>query len=108
MGKQRVRCPRDDRVARLPAMIHLLSRTTWIMAVLSRYVSRVPPPYKIRDGQEICTRYRPSATTSRSPYATPSGICSHHVITLIKSCTRYLKTLLRLIPRRANDNQNSA
>src|SRR5512135_1502743 len=53
MGKQRVRCPRDDRVARLPTMIHLLSRTTWIMAVLSRDVSGVPPPYKIRDGQRI-------------------------------------------------------
>src|ERR1700682_3466224 len=44
MGKQMVRCPRDDRVARLPALIHLLSGTSWIMAVLSRHVSMVPPP----------------------------------------------------------------
>ena len=56
----------------------------------------------------VALMYRPSATTSRSLYATPSVICSHHVITLIKSCTHYLNALLRLIPRRANDNQNSA
>src|SRR4051794_33797663 len=46
MGKQRVRCPRDDRIARLPAMIHLLSCTAWIMAILSCHVSMVPPPTK--------------------------------------------------------------
>src|SRR4051812_18043902 len=46
MGKQRVRCPRDDRAARLPAMIHLLSYTAWIMAILSCHVSMVLPPTK--------------------------------------------------------------
>jgi len=44
MGKQMVRCPRDDRVAIASAMIHLLSGTAWIMAILSRHVSMVPPP----------------------------------------------------------------
>src|SRR4051794_23815999 len=43
MGKQMVRCPRDERVARPSAMIHLLPCTPWIMAVLSRHVSMVLP-----------------------------------------------------------------
>src|SRR5437762_735166 len=46
MGKQMVRCPRDERVARSSAMIHLLPVTPWIMAVFVCHVSMLPaaPP----------------------------------------------------------------
>src|SRR4051794_28346620 len=41
-----VRCPRDERVARPSAMIHLLPVTPWIMAVFVCHVSMLPaaPP----------------------------------------------------------------
>src|SRR4051812_1822760 len=49
MGKQRVRCPRDERVARPSAMIHLLPVTPWIMAVFVCHVSMIPaaPPISV-------------------------------------------------------------
>src|SRR3982751_1191157 len=53
MGKQMVRCPRDERVARPSAMIHLLPVAPWIMAVFACHVSMLPTtPPKIRDGQQ--------------------------------------------------------
>lgn len=47
-----VRPGRDARVAAVSAMIHLLSGTAWIMAILPYHVSMAPTRYKIRDGQK--------------------------------------------------------
>src|SRR3954470_3457974 len=73
MGKQRVRCPRDERVARSSAMIHLLPVAPWIMAVFACHVSMLPTtPPKIRDGQGI----RPE-DAQEAALLVPGGV-SHH------------------------------
>jgi hypothetical protein len=46
MGKQIVRCPRDDRVTIASAMIHLLPLAPWIMAGVLYHASMILPAPK--------------------------------------------------------------